>query len=259
MAKLTRPDTRLHEQACELVESDRPLTIAEREFVLDNWNPMANHNVTVAGAFFTPKEWASAMITPYPPDGRIIDFCAGIGRLGFTMWCYNQEQIRHYSEEKPVEIVCLEINPEYVKVGKRVLPEAEWIEANGYDQDVVDGLGHFDRFYANPPFGNVATVNGNAKWLVNQGKGAHGLAVEIGARLSDVGVMIIPEGKTDYNAQRGEHQLTQSVGSKVRKLYPDFNINPWLDRTSIFTEEGEAPDWKGADPKCEIVKYSITQ
>src|SRR5687768_8572398 len=114
MAKLTKPEWDAHYKACELVESDRQLTEDDKCFILDNWNPMATNNVAAAGAFFTPKEWAHALMQWSSPRGRVIDFCAGIGRLGFTAWQWRQDVI--------TELVCVEINSDFVKVGRRVLP-----------------------------------------------------------------------------------------------------------------------------------------
>ena len=41
----------------------------------------------------------------------------GIGRLSYYQYLRN----------KPTHITCVELNPEYVLIGKRGLPEAEWI------------------------------------------------------------------------------------------------------------------------------------
>ena len=51
----------------------------------------------------------------------------GIGRLTYYQYLRN----------KPTHITCVELNPEYVLIGKRGLPEAEWItgDALQYTQD----------------------------------------------------------------------------------------------------------------------------
>ena len=49
--------------------------------------------------------------------GQCIEHCAGIGRLSYYQYLRNN----------PTHITCVELNPEYVMIGKRVLPQAEWI------------------------------------------------------------------------------------------------------------------------------------
>lgn len=62
--------------------------------------------------------------------GQCIELCAGIGRLSYYQYLRN----------KPTHITCVELNPEYVMIGKRVLPDAEWI--------IGDALQYSsDRFY----------------------------------------------------------------------------------------------------------------
>src|SRR5262249_47611369 len=55
-----------------------------------------------------------------------------------------------------LEIVCIEQNPDYVTVGKKVLPEATWICANVLD--LPASLGRFDCAIANPPFGRIKST-----------------------------------------------------------------------------------------------------
>ncbi len=252
MAKLSREQWKKHERACELVELDRQLTWNEREFILDHWNPMATNNVGAAGAFFTPAEWAEAMMLPLAPRGRLIDLCAGIGRLAYTAFRWGGEEI--------TEIVCVEINPDFVRVGKRVLPEARWIEGNAYDQELVRSLGTFDKALSNPPFGKVPTVNGSGKWLSTHAQGADVMAVEIGAMLAGAGVYIIPADKTDYHAEKKEHQRdTRSIGRFLRRHYPEFNINPWAGDDCIMDDDGKPIVWVGAAPKVEVVTFSIRE
>ena len=52
MAKLTKKETKLHQQVLDLVYSDKPLTYDEKEFILQNY---AGDAVGATGAFFTPE------------------------------------------------------------------------------------------------------------------------------------------------------------------------------------------------------------
>ena len=127
MSKLSKQALKLHNQALELVRSDKELTFAEKEFILQNYKPYANHNVTETNAFFTPIQLAMASTIEMPsPDEierpvRILDLCAGIGMLSFAYYYYGGFDTRS------VEVVCVELVEEYVEVGKRILPEATWI------------------------------------------------------------------------------------------------------------------------------------
>ncbi|MHB7713076.1 class I SAM-dependent methyltransferase [Escherichia coli] len=69
---------------------------------------------------------------------------AGIGRLSYYQYLRN----------KPTHITCVELNPEYVMIGKRVLPEAEWITGDAL-QFTPDRF--YDVAYGNPPFGKINT------------------------------------------------------------------------------------------------------
>lgn len=57
MTKLTRQQTSLHNQACDLLKK-ASLTDEDREFVLRHYHPGAGNNVGGIGAFFTPQEAA---------------------------------------------------------------------------------------------------------------------------------------------------------------------------------------------------------
>jgi hypothetical protein len=52
------------------------------------------------------------------------------------------------------ELTCVEINPRYFEVGRKLLPEARWINADVFDWRTLD-LGRYDVAIANPPFGRV--------------------------------------------------------------------------------------------------------
>ncbi|MBR0884457.1 MULTISPECIES: hypothetical protein [Bradyrhizobium] len=117
------------------------LSYDERVFVLDNWHEGANHISTSAGAFFTPTGLARDFAID-ACGGRTIDLCAGIGMLAFHVFWR-----AHYARERdepPKEIVCIECNPAYVEVGRKVLPEARWICADVLDFDLAS-LGRFNK------------------------------------------------------------------------------------------------------------------
>src|SRR5690242_13237549 len=122
MSKLTKAQAKAHKAACALLNKDS-LTMDERWFVLENWQESASHINSVAGAFFTPAGLANDFVIDVSGD-RIIDLCAGIGMLSFVLY-----QGGAWDRRWP-QIVCVEANPDYVAVGKKVLPEATWIHAD---------------------------------------------------------------------------------------------------------------------------------
>lgn len=144
---LTKAQRKTHEQAEEILKKDI-LTEDEKEFVFKNWCPHARFDVGASGAYFTPFDLAADFRID-GGTGRIIDLCAGIGALAYWLAKYP------WGADGPTEVVCVEINPAFVEIGKKLVPEATWICGNVFD--VLDmGLGHFDHAVANPPFGRTA-------------------------------------------------------------------------------------------------------
>src|SRR5690606_10107376 len=119
----------------------------EKEFVLLNWREDASHVNSSAGAFFTPMALAFDFAIEVPA-GRIIDLCAGVGMLSWALLN------RRRWDAAPLDLTCIEVNPAYVEVGRKVLPEARWICASVFDVPGMD-LGQFDCAISNPPFGAV--------------------------------------------------------------------------------------------------------
>ena len=125
MAKLTKQQRKAHAEAEAILTKDR-ITDDERDFVFQNWHEGATHENGAAGAFFTPF----GLACDFALDGagrRVIDLCAGIGVLSYI--------IHHRSKwgERLAEITCVEINPRYVAVGQKLLPQARWINADVFD------------------------------------------------------------------------------------------------------------------------------
>jgi SAM-dependent methyltransferase len=153
MAKLTKKQTKLHEEACKILESD-VLTFTEKEFVLENWRPDAEDNVGRIGAFFTPEGISIDLtmnIEVRTP--RILDLCAGIGKLGFALIHYSGNPMGKF------QITAIEQNPRYIEVGEKILTEATWIQMDVFKEENWDKNGfednHFDAVISNPPFGNI--------------------------------------------------------------------------------------------------------
>jgi hypothetical protein len=117
--KLTKRQAQQHAEAVRLVALDRDLTEDEKEFVLDHWQEAATARNALDGAFFTPAGLGIDLAIEVNGD-RIIDLCAGIGRLAWSC----RDRARRANNEAARELVCVERNPAYVAVGRKVVPEA---------------------------------------------------------------------------------------------------------------------------------------
>lgn len=125
MAKLTKAQGKAHAEAEAILIKDR-LTEDGREFVFRNWHEGAEFINDAAGAFFTPYDLAGDFALD-GAGGRVIDLCAGIGILLYFIG----ERAKYGS--RPVELTCVEINPRYCEVGRKLLPDARWINADVFD------------------------------------------------------------------------------------------------------------------------------
>ncbi|MFC3206857.1 methyltransferase [Aquamicrobium soli] len=244
MAKLTKAQAKVHAQAEAILTKDT-LSEDDKEFVYRNWNEGANHVNGAAGAFFTPFDMAFDFAID-AGGGRIIDLCAGIGMLSYAIW-----QRARYGTYKP-RITCVERNPDYIAVGRRLLPEAEWIQA-----DVLDvlglGLGHFDSAISNPPFGNIKRSKNSPRY---SGKDFEFHVIDIAAHLADYGCFIVPQMSAGfkYSGQRNYSRDTEGKAVKFQELIGvEFNAGCGVD-TAYYKDA-----WKGVSPLCEIVCVDFTE
>lgn len=159
MAKLSKAEAKTHMEACAILAKSGPLTIEEKWRVLECWREDAEHVNCLAGAFFTPAGLARDL-SIFVPGRRILDLCAGIGTLSFMV-----EQ-RCYTEYESADITCVEMNPAYIEVGKRILPDARWIVGDVFN--LPQDLGHFDC---------VVSKQGRLRWSGCCGESAGRVAV----------------------------------------------------------------------------------
>ena len=84
---------------------------------------------------------------------KLLDLCAGFGILSFALkeYCGNN-----------IEITCVEYNPKFIEIGKKLLPEANWIQGSIGDDDLIDELKtmKFDYVISNPPLWNNTIYEG---------------------------------------------------------------------------------------------------
>ena len=250
MAKLTKKQIKLHEEANKILEKPI-LSIEEKEFVLNNWRPEAENNVASNGVFFTPPEIAHELhVATGDSTGKVLDLCAGIGRLGFTLLHYG------LFREKPLEITAIEKNPKFVEVGKKILPEANWIcmdvfiEKNWNDNNLEDE--YFDFVISNPPFGHIT----NSEWR-GLYTTADLLCVAIGFDKSKYGgIYILPTGNIpwEYSGKMTYTEKNSLNWNKLKRFYPTINAGCTSIDVSEFKKQ-----WSDVSPNVEIVDITKSE
>ncbi|MEM1152779.1 MAG: methyltransferase [Pseudomonadota bacterium] len=176
---------------------------------------------------------------------RIIDLCAGTGVLAYTTL------IRHPG----AEVTCIEINPEYVRVGKKLVPEANWICMDVTD---VAGLRELDTFHeaiSNPPYGRVGTFAGSTG-VRYQGAEAEYKVIDIASEIARDGVFIVPQLSSGF-----EFSGVQYYQRRESAKYTAF-----AEETGLFLDAGlgidtsvTIDDWRGVKPRVEIALVDFTE
>lgn len=242
MSKLTKAQAKAHQEACDLLQKD-VLTHDEKWFVLENWQESATHVNTVAGAFFTPPELARSFCIEVA-GRRIIDLCAGIGTLSFLYLekcCWGPAP----------EITCVEINPDYIAVGRKLLPEARWVQASVFE---LPALGRFDFAISNPPFGNIQRGGKDAPRY--RGRQFEYHVIDIASDLADHGAFIVPQmsapfeysGRRDFRVVKQEGYLAFEAKTGI-----ELGANCGIDCSACQS------DWHGVAPKVEIVTADFVE
>ena len=236
MGKLTKSQTRQHEQACALLEKDE-LTFDERWFVLENWHEGANHLNTAAGAFFTPVDLACDFKLEIR-GSKVIDLCAGIGVLSFMHY-------HRQSHDRRPEITCIDINQAYVEVGKKVLPEATWICGDVFE--VCRDLGGFDVAIANPPFGRGVKGPAAPRY---RGPEFEFKVIDLASDLATFGAFIVPQKSAGFvfsGAPYYERREREEYRRFARQTGLHLEAGCGIDTT--VHQDG----WRGVSPRCEVV------
>lgn len=233
MARVTKKESQLRLKVMELVHSDRQLTEDDKEFIFNNYR---GDGIGATGAFFTPEMLAWDFMLGAGCSDDCIELCAGIGRLSYYQFIRN----------KPSHITCVELNPEYVLIGKRVLPQAEWITGDALQYTP-------DRFYrvayGNPPFGKINTSGAYTGRYT--GSEFEYKIIDRAREYSSYGVWIVPQGSAGFKYS-GHTYYDRSIQSakyiKFEKdtgliLHPGVGID-----TSIYRDQ-----WNGTKVTCESV------
>ncbi|GLS22972.1 hypothetical protein GCM10007874_59920 [Labrys miyagiensis] len=246
MGKLCKAEMKAHAEAEALLRKGA-LSENEKDFVLENWHPGAEHNVAAAGVFFTPTDLAADFALE-PGRGRVIDLCAGIGGLAY--WVQQRSKWRG-----AVDLTCIEINPRFVEIGRKLLPEARWICADVLDwrkwwQRELEGT-MFDWAIANPPFGKLPTSGDRRGFMAFEFA-----VIDIASEIADNGVFILPQSSASfrYSGRQCFELLISGPGVAFEQqtgLFMDCGIG--ID-TSICRDH-----WRGVAPLCEIVTVEFAE
>lgn len=244
MSKLTKAQIKTHRKACEMLEQET-LSFDERWFVLENWQESATHINSAAGAFFTPIGLAGDFAIEVSGK-RIIDLCAGIGMLAFRV---NNRFAWGALDEKP-EIVCVEINPDYIAVGKKLVPGATWIQASVFE---LPDLGRFDCAISNPPFGATKKVCKAPRYT---GSAFEYHVIDIASDIADYGVFIVPQMSAPFRLSGQRHYeptSTDAYRAFAQQTGIELRAGCGID-TAYYIN-----DWRGVAPKTEIVCAEFEQ
>jgi hypothetical protein len=217
MAKISKIDTKRHDEAEALVEASksRRLTFTEREFVISNWNPAARHNVGKHSVFFTPMDMADALsietgVLEAKRKMRVLDLCAGIGRLSWGV-------LNHHSlNADNIELTCLELNPDFVRVGQAIFPDANWVQGSFLNEALLSTIGRFDLVIANPPFAKIPQHE--KPQLPYNGNLMEYAACQVALQVADEAVFILPQHRCPF-----EYSGKQSFRRTENRTYEKFS------------------------------------
>jgi hypothetical protein len=243
MAKLSKRELTAHRAACALLEQDRPLTLDEAEQVFEDWHEGAGGDQTAASAFFTPCDMANDLSIEMPSYGSFVDLCAGIGRLAYFAGGQGRYEPHEYDR-----IVCVEKNPTYVEVGRKLLPQAEWICGDVLDPAVRARIGRVDFAISNPPFGTTTKSDFAAPRY--RGADFDLKVMDVAATLAPSCWAIVPQDRA-----RWDNRGTKRESKRADIFKRDTGLD--LYRFSSVCPEYHRDAWRGTSPAVEIVGFGV--
>jgi predicted RNA methylase len=231
--KLTKADLKLQRQVLDVLNKDN-LNFDDIEYIYGNLHAGMLGDVTNNSAYFTPLDLAYDFGLFCGRNGIVVDMCAGIGILSFAV------NVSDYYRKGIKQLVCIERNPDYIKVGKKLLPEADWIQGDIFDKEVWDNIiqkyGKIDSIISNPPFGKVTKTDCDRSWLKYTGSEIDMAAIEIAYQFTNDISMILPAGSVSFRYS-GRPYYEEIENRKVNKLKKDTGLdfmmtNPGIDTTA---------------------------
>lgn len=238
--KLTKKQLKKETQEIlALLHSDKKLTGEEIDKIYEDLNPGGFGDVSANAAFFTPYYLAQDVAVMCQARGHVLDLCAGIGMLS-----YRTHQMDSY-EHRIKSIACIELNPMPVEIGKKLLPQANWICGSVFDKTLIEnvlkekGIDRFDSIESNPPFGKVLAKE-KVDWL-NYNNNRDLMVLEVVLRYGEDAYFILPSGSVPfrYSGERyRQHTEPRDLKSFV-KLNKEFQFDMVCDGIdcAIFKDE----------------------
>lgn len=170
------------------------------------------------------------------------------------MQVYGRLSYCQYIRNKPKHITCIELNDQYVLIGKRLLPQAEWI--------CTDALSYtpqrnYKVAYGNPPFGKIKTSSSVSGRYT--GSEFEYSIIDAASCYSSKGVWLIPQTSAGFKYSGNTcYQRESTINSKLYKFTNEtgFVMQPGVGvDTSIYRDQ-----WNGTNILCEsvIVDYDGT-
>lgn len=222
--KISKIDSRNHEIAKKLALSGKSLSFDDKYFILENYNAAATNLISKNAAYFTPPLIAREMTLECydEPDKRVLDLGAGIGCLSFFVY----QKAKWWSRKNNIEIICIEQNPEYIEIGKTIVPEATWICGDIFDEELIKSLGRFDEVISNPPYGIFPRTD----WLYNYQ--SQFMVAEVAMKVSDHGVFLLAQADCPFQYS-GKKMYMEKTCTKYERFHKKtgifFHMNCGID------------------------------
>ncbi|WP_280202332.1 MULTISPECIES: methyltransferase [Nocardia] len=247
MGRLSKRAAAAHREACALVQLRRELCEDEKLFVLANFQESSFSGQSAEGVFFTPAGLARDMSIEVV-GRRLIDLGAGIGRLAFTC----RDLWRRANGEPDRELVCVERNPVFVRVGRKVLPEARWL-CGDLLRVHLERMPLFDTAIANPPFGAVAR---NCDAPGYRGPRFEYHAITVAARVARHGVFLIPQSSSPFRYSGQPRMRDGCADAQYQRFHAATGIT--LDPSCGIDTSVYRDDWHHPAVATEVVTCDFT-
>lgn len=234
--KLTKAEIKIQKQVFELLKKDN-LTNEEIDWIYENINAGYISDVTTHSFYQTPLNLSYDAVLMWPTHGVLIDMAAGFGILTHCAKIrdgYNKD-IKHY--------VCIERNPVYIEIGKKLCPYADWIEGDIFNKNVWDSIkqkyGRIDCIMSNPPFGKVSKSDADKSWLKYKGSDLEIAAIEVALVNCDKQYncsFILPVGSLTFRKNMAGGYMEHVQCRKIDKLKKEMGVEFYMSWCSIDTD-----------------------